>query len=88
MEAMEMSTVLDQFDSWKSFLKERIQQGKNLGLSDDTISNLTYEIGSFLDERVDPKNSEQEVLKELWDVGDENERHTIANLMIKLAEKA
>lgn len=88
MEAMVMSTVLDQFDSWKSFLKERIQQGKNLGLSDDTISNLTYEIGSFLDERVDPKNSEQEVLKELWDVGDENERHTIANLMIKLAEKA
>lgn len=83
-----MSSVLDQFDSWKKFLKERVAQGKNLGLSEETIANLAYEIGSFLDERVDPKNDEQAVLKELWDVGDESDRHTIAKLMVKLAEKA
>lgn len=83
-----MSSVLDQFESWKKFLKDRVAQGKNMGLSEDTISNLAYEIGSFLDERVDPKNEEQAVLKQLWDVGDENDRHTIAKLMVKLAEKA
>jgi len=83
-----MSSVLDQFESWKKFLKDRVAQGKNMGLSEDTISNLAYEIGSFLDERVDPKNDEQAVLKQLWEVGDENDRHTIAKLMVKLAEKA
>lgn len=83
-----MSTVLDNFDSWKSFLKDRVSQGKNLGLTEETISNLAYEIGSFLEERVDPKNDEQAVLKQLWEVGDESERHTIAKLMVKLAEKA
>ena len=83
-----MSSVLDQFESWKKFLKDRVAQGKNMGLSEDTISNLAYEIGSFLDERVDPKNEEQAVLKQLWEVGDENDRHTIAKLMVKLAEKA
>lgn len=83
-----MSSVLDQFESWKKFLKDRVAQGKNIGLSEDTISNLAYEIGSFLDERVDPKNDEQAVLKQLWEVGDENDRHTIAKLMVKLAEKA
>lgn len=83
-----MSTVLEQFDGWKSFLKERVAQGKNMGLSDETIANLAYEIGSFLDERVDPKNAEQAAIKQLWDVGDETERHTIAKLMVKLAEKS
>ncbi|HIW33235.1 MAG TPA: DUF3243 domain-containing protein [Candidatus Paenibacillus intestinavium] len=83
-----MSSVLDQFESWKDFLKDRVAQGKTLGLSEETISNLAYEIGSFLDERVDPKNDEQAVLKQLWDVGDESDRHSIAKLMVKLAEKS
>lgn len=83
-----MSTVLDQFDSWKEFLKARVAQGKTLGLSEETISNLAYEIGSFLDERIDPKNDEQAVLKQLWEVGDDSDRHAIAKLMVKLAEKS
>lgn len=81
-----MSTVLSNFDSWKQFLSDRLEQGKKLGLSDDTIANLAYEIGSFLDERVDPKNEEQRVLKEIWDAGDEEERKTLARLMCKLVQ--
>lgn len=83
-----MGTVLDQFDDWKKFLKGRVDQAKTMGLTDETINNLAFEIGSFLDERVDPKNEQQRAIKELWDVGDEQERHTIANLMVKLSEKA
>ncbi|MBD3918305.1 DUF3243 domain-containing protein [Paenibacillus sp. PR3] len=81
-----MSTVLSNFDSWKQFLAARLEQGKKLGLSEDTIANLAYEIGSFLDERVDPKNEEQRVLKEIWDAGDEEERKTLARLMCKLVQ--
>lgn len=83
-----MANVLENFDNWKQFLKSRVEQGKKIGLSDETISNLAYEIGSFLEERVDPKNEEQRVLKELWDVGDETDRQTIAKLMVKLTEQA
>lgn len=81
-----MATVLSNFDTWKKFLGERVEAAKKAGLSEDTISKLAYEIGEFLDEKVDPKNDEQRVLKELWDVGDESERKTIARLMVKLAE--
>lgn len=81
-----MSTVLSNFDSWKQFLADRLEQGKKLGLTEDTIANLAYEIGSFLDERVDPKNEEQRVLKEIWDAGDEDERKTLARLMCKLVQ--
>lgn len=82
-----MATVLSNFGTWKQFLSDRVEQAKSMGLNEDTISNLAFEIGSFLDEKVDPKNEEQRTLKELWDVGDESERKTIAGLMVKLVQK-
>jgi RAB protein geranylgeranyltransferase component A len=82
-----MSTVLTKFEHWKQFLGERVKAAKEIGLSEETISKLAFEIGEFLDEKVDPKNSEERVLKELWDVGDTEERKAIARMMVKLAEK-
>lgn len=81
-----MSTVLSNFDTWKKFLGERVTAAKDMGLNEETISKLAFEIGEFLDNKVDPKNDEERVLKELWDVGDESERKTIARMMVKLAE--
>jgi RAB protein geranylgeranyltransferase component A len=81
-----MATVLTKFDHWKQFLGDRVEAAKKIGLSEETISKLAFEIGEFLDQKVDPKNDEERVLKELWDVGDTEERKTIARLMVKLAE--
>ncbi|SFD69711.1 Protein of unknown function [Paenibacillus catalpae] len=82
-----MSNVLSNFDNWKEFLSDRVAQAKNNGMSEETIKNLAFEIGSFLDEKVDPKNEQQRVLKQLWDAGDEHERKTVAGLMVKLVEQ-
>ncbi|MCM3625883.1 DUF3243 domain-containing protein [Paenibacillus glycanilyticus] len=82
-----MSNVLSSFDNWKEFLSDRVAQAKSNGMSEETIKNLAYEIGSFLDEKVDPKNEQQRVLKQLWDAGDEHERKTVAGLMVKLVEQ-
>ncbi|EXX91140.1 hypothetical protein BG53_12175 [Paenibacillus darwinianus] len=81
-----MATVLAKFDHWKHFLGERVEAAKKMGMDEEKISKLAFEIGQFLDEKVDPKNDEERVLKELWDVGDEQERKTIARLMVKLAD--
>ncbi|MFB9273543.1 DUF3243 domain-containing protein [Cohnella cellulosilytica] len=83
-----MSTVLSNFDTWKKFLGDRVEAAKKLGINEDAISKLAYEIGEFLDQKVDPKNEEQRILKELWDVGDESERKTMARLMVKLADSS
>jgi hypothetical protein len=82
-----MSTVLSDFDNWKKFLGNRVDAAKKLGINEEAISKLAYEIGEFLNEKVDPKNDEQRVLKELWDVGDDSDRKTMAHLMVKLADK-
>jgi len=83
-----MSTVLSNFDTWKKFLGDRVEAAKRLGINEEAISKLAFEIGEFLDEKVDPKNNEERVLKELWNVGDESERKTIARLMVKLSESS
>ena len=83
-----MSTVLSNFATWKHFLADRIEQAKKIGLSEETISNLAFEIGNFLEEKIDPKNEEERVLKDLWDVGDEHERKCIASMMVKLVQKS
>jgi len=80
-------SVLGNYDNWKNFLGDRVSQAKAVGLSEDTIAKLAYEIGDFLDEKVDPKNGPERALKELWAVGSDDERKTIARLMVKLVEK-
>ncbi|XEC97173.1 DUF3243 domain-containing protein [Paenibacillus tarimensis] len=81
-----MSTVLANYETWKHFLAERVEQAKKAGLSEETIANLAFEIGQFLDEKVDPKNDQERAIKELWDIGDTEERKTIARLMVKLVQ--
>ncbi|WP_426446984.1 DUF3243 domain-containing protein [Paenibacillus sp. S-38] len=81
-----MATVLKVFERWKEFLGERVQQAEKAGMSEELISKLAYQIGEFLSDKVDPENKEERVLKELWDVADENERRVMAGIMVKLAK--
>lgn len=78
-----MATVLKSFEKWKQFLAERVGQAEQAGMSEETISKLAFQIGEFLADKVDPENKEERVLKELWDVGNDEERKTIARLMIR-----
>ncbi|MEK8130163.1 DUF3243 domain-containing protein [Paenibacillus filicis] len=81
-----MATVLKIFDRWKEFLGERVEQAEKAGMSEETISKLAFQIGEFLSDKVDPENKEERVLKELWDIADEQERRALASTMVKLAK--
>ncbi|TVY10593.1 DUF3243 domain-containing protein [Paenibacillus cremeus] len=81
-----MATVLKAFDRWKEFLGERVEQAEKVGMSEETISNLAFQIGEFLSDKVDPENKEERAIKELWDVCDESERRVLAGAMVKLAK--
>lgn len=79
-------SVLENFDSWKSFLANRLEQAQSEGMSQDTISNVAYEIGDYLANSVDAKNDESAVLRELWNAASKEERQAIANSMVKLVQ--
>lgn len=79
-------SVLDNFDEWKSFLGERIGQAGEKGMDGSYVSEMAYRVGDYLANEVEPRNDEERVLAELWKVADEQEQHTIANLMVKLVQ--
>jgi hypothetical protein len=84
--SFKMATTLKSFDKWKEFLGERVSQAEKVGMSEETVSKLAFQIGGFLQDKIDPENKEERVLKELWDVGNEEERKTLARLMVKLVK--
>ncbi|MDF2628659.1 MAG: hypothetical protein K0R39_2490 [Symbiobacteriaceae bacterium] len=82
---MEMQTpVLENFDQWKEFLSKQISNAKSAGASDESIVNAATRIGNFLADKVDPRNREQRLLKELWDRGTEDERHALMSMTTKM----
>ncbi len=83
---MVSTTVLSTYDKWKQFLGERVTNARSAGMSDETIQKLAQEIGDFLAQKVDPKNDEERVLKELWSVSDEQEKKVMAGIMMKLVD--
>ena len=80
-------TVLDNFSDWKQFLNERVDQAQKMGMNNDTISNLAYQIGDYLAGQVDPKNTEERLLKELWDSSDEEQQKVLAQVMMNYVDK-
>jgi hypothetical protein len=82
-----VTTVLKFFDKWKQFLSEKVTQAERSGMSDEMINKLAFQVGDFLASQVDPKNDQERLLKELWDVGNEQEQRVIARLMVKLVDK-
>jgi hypothetical protein len=83
-----MSSVLENFDRWKEFLGERVDQAQDAGMSMDQIQNVAYRMGDFLANKVDPKNPQERLLKDLWEASDENDQKALARMMINLSQKA
>lgn len=81
-------SVLDNFEQWKGFLQDRLNQAKGDGVDGQTVSNLAYEVGDYLSKQVEPKNAEEKLLSELWNVASPEEQHAIANMMVKLVQKS
>lgn len=79
-------SVLDNFETWKDFLSNRLEEAQNQGMSQRTISNVAYEVGDYLSKSVEAKNPEEAVLRELWNAASEEEQQAIANTMVKLVQ--
>ena len=80
--------VLENFDRWKEFLGEQVDKAQSMGVSQDRITNVAARMGNFLANKVDPKNEQERLLKQLWEASDADEQHTLASIMVKMADKA
>ncbi|MGG4264881.1 DUF3243 domain-containing protein [Peribacillus simplex] len=79
-------SVLDNWDQWKNFLGDRLNQGEQQGLSEGAVNDLAFEIGDYLAKQVEPQNDQEKVLADLWSVASDQEKHAMASVMVKLVE--
>lgn len=79
-------SVLDNWNQWKDFLGDRLNQAKSEGMDQEVISDIAYQVGDYLAKQVDPKNEQERILADLWSVASPEEQHAIANMMVKLVQ--
>ena len=79
--------VMKDWSSFKNSLREGIETGHKLGLSDSAIQESAVQVGDFLNEKICPANNEEQLLKDLWDVGTYDERKSMASVVYKMILK-
>lgn len=84
MEMMEKE--FKDFEKWKEFLGKRVKTAKKVGISENVITEFAEEIGEFLSNKIDPRNHQERVLSDMWSVANDQEKHAIAHMMVKLSE--
>lgn len=83
---IEAMDFMKDWDQWRSTLKEAINQGRKMGLSDDTIQSLSTNVGEFLATKVCPATKEEELLKEMWNVASADERKMLASMIFRMVQ--
>ena len=78
--------ILGNFNEFKTYLSKRIELGKKAGLNEEQLATTAQKVADCLAEKVEPRNREEQLLKELWKVGNEQEQHMLAHMLVKLAE--
>ena len=84
MKVCETLDVAKDWDQWKDTLKDAVQKAKSAHIPDTVIENLAVRVGDFLSNRVCPETKEEELLREMWDLADKNERKALARIMFKM----
>ena len=87
MDREDINEILANFNGFKSYLNDRMGVAKKIGLSEEQLAIMAEKIGNYLAENVDPKNREEKLLQELWKVGNKEERHQLAHLLVKLVDE-
>lgn len=77
-------SVLDNFQEWKNFLSERVNQAQSLGMDNQSINDIAYELGDYLAKDINPQNEQELLLRDLWNVAGPTEQKMMAELMVKL----
>jgi hypothetical protein len=86
LQCINLIEYVGDWEKWRKNLRFAVKAGKQIGMSEQEIEALATQIGDFLVEKVCPATPEEELLKEMWNAGDPDERKVIARLIVKMSE--
>lgn len=61
--------ILGSFDSFKSYLSDKIEMAQKIGLNEELIAKAAEKIAGYLAAKEEPRNREEKLLQELWKAG-------------------
>ncbi|MDI3258010.1 MAG: DUF3243 domain-containing protein [Kyrpidia sp.] len=80
--------VLENFEQWKNFLGDRVDQAQAAGMNTEQIQQIAYRMGDYLARHVDPRNKQERLLQEMWNVSSEEDQQALARIMVNLVNRA
>jgi hypothetical protein len=83
VEKMDLSQC---WTDWRSTLKQSIESSRTY-YQDETIQVLVSKLNDFLNNKVCASSQCEEVMGAMWDAATVEERRTVANLFLKIANK-
>jgi sulfur relay (sulfurtransferase) DsrC/TusE family protein len=87
MKCLEASDFLKDWSQWEKTINNAIKTARRLGMSDEQIIQSSYKVGEFMTKRVCPTSKEGELIRDLWNAADVDERKVLAKLLFKMMVK-
>lgn len=68
-------------------LHDRVREARQMGMGEEEIATVVAAVGDWLARDAEPRTHEQRLLKELWEVCDEDEKQVLAKALVRVAEE-
>lgn len=79
--------ILENFNRFKQYLKDKVELGEKMGLDEHQLAKAAEKVANYLARNEEPQNREQHLLKEMWMVANDEERHKLAHVLVKLVDR-
>jgi hypothetical protein len=79
--------ILQNFTTFKSYLGDKVATGEKLGLGEEQLAKTAEMVAGYLAKNEEPRNSEENLLQELWKSGDKDQQHALAHMLVNMVRK-
>ncbi|MBH0229197.1 DUF3243 domain-containing protein [Halobacillus yeomjeoni] len=79
--------IMQSFQTFKDYLGDQVHKGEKLGLGEEGLTKGAKRVADYLAKHEEPRNREEKVLNEIWNVSNKEEREHIAHALVKLADQ-
>ncbi|MEW6727111.1 DUF3243 family protein [Desulforudis sp. 1088] len=76
-----------QLENFPRELAHKIQEGRQAGLTDDQLREGIVHLTDMLSKFIKPDSPEEALIKAMWGVSTDEEKRTIANIMLRLGDQ-
>ncbi|MFB4162941.1 DUF3243 domain-containing protein [Alteribacillus sp. JSM 102045] len=79
--------IMKNFTEFRDFLGHKVETGEKVGIGEDALTKNAKRLADYLAKHEEPRNREEPLLREMWNVSNKDERNHIAHVLVKLVDR-